>query len=132
MNFLVAMNFSAQSCKIKNGPYKEFHENGALKLIGQYKNYERIGDWKEYYDSGEIYRTYSYTDGKIDDMKKRFYKDGTLQSEVKKVNGKLYHRNYYDSGKLFYERIIKDGFYREYLENQDFSVCCIYYTFSHS
>lgn len=47
----------------KTGEYKEFYENGNLKLHGQYQNDKQIGLWKWYHENGEFNREFDYTDG---------------------------------------------------------------------
>jgi antitoxin component YwqK of YwqJK toxin-antitoxin module len=48
----------------KTGVYKEFYENGNLKLQGQYKTSRRIGLWKWYNENGEFNTEFDYKDGK--------------------------------------------------------------------
>jgi antitoxin component YwqK of YwqJK toxin-antitoxin module len=47
----------------KTGVYKEFYENGNLKLQGQYKTDRRIGLWKWYKENGEFNTEFDYKDG---------------------------------------------------------------------
>lgn len=47
----------------KTGEYKEFYENGHLKLQGQYKADRRIGLWKWYNENGEFNTYFDYKDG---------------------------------------------------------------------
>ena len=47
----------------KTGVYKEFYENGNLKLQGQYQTDKRIGLWKWYHENGEFNTESDYKDG---------------------------------------------------------------------
>jgi len=47
----------------KTGEYKEYYENGNLKLQGQYKKDKRIGIWKWYHANGEFNTEFDYKDG---------------------------------------------------------------------
>lgn len=44
----------------KTGEYKEYYENGNLKVYGQYKTNKRIGNWKWYYENGEFNTEFDY------------------------------------------------------------------------
>lgn len=51
----------------KTGVYKEFHENGILKVQGQYQTNKPIGLWKWYNENGKLHKKFDYkngTDGK--------------------------------------------------------------------
>jgi antitoxin component YwqK of YwqJK toxin-antitoxin module len=47
----------------KTDDYKEFYENGNLKLQGQYKTNKRVGLWKWYHENGEFNTEFDYKDG---------------------------------------------------------------------
>ena len=72
---------------------------------------------EEYYETGELHKTYSYTKGKRDAERKAFYKNGTLKSEAKKVGEDIFSYQYFESGKLYVERILYNGYYKEYFES---------------
>ena len=112
--FLLFFQFSYSQ---KNGPYEKNYDNGQLKITGQFKNKKRVGEWKEYYETGELHKTYSYTKGKRDAERKAFYKNGTLKSETKKVGENIFSYQYFESGKPFVERILYNGYYKEYFES---------------
>jgi len=100
----------------KDGEFEDFFKNGQLKVSGQYQNKKRVGEWKSYYETGELSSIYSYSKGKRNKAYKSFYKDGTLKYETKKIDGVFVNKGYYESGKLFFERLLKDGYYKEYYE----------------
>ena len=47
----------------KTGEYKEFYENGNLKLQGQFNTNKRVGLWKWYHENGEYNTEFDYKDG---------------------------------------------------------------------
>ena len=48
----------------KNGPYTEFHENGAIHLKGRYRQGKAEGPWREYDAGGVLRKEGSYREGK--------------------------------------------------------------------
>lgn len=64
------------------------------------KNRENEGEWKFYHQaSSQIMSVETYKNGKIDGVRKVFYKDGKIASETHYVNG------------------IKEGLHKQYAEN---------------
>ncbi|CAH8282277.1 antitoxin component YwqK of YwqJK toxin-antitoxin module [Mariniflexile fucanivorans] len=116
--FLFSMSVSGQKENISDGPFEQYHKNGQLKTVGQYKNKERVGKWTSYYDNGNISSTYSYSDGKRDEEITNYYKNGNARYEVKKINDVFVVKGFYENGKLFYERILNKGYYKEYFEDE--------------
>lgn len=53
----------------REGKYKEYYENGNIRLTGQYKNGERVGKWIEYHQNGKVSREKIY-DENTDEEKK--------------------------------------------------------------
>jgi antitoxin component YwqK of YwqJK toxin-antitoxin module len=49
----------------KTGVYKEYYENGNLKLQGQYKTNKQIGLWKRYHENGDFNTEFDYKDGAV-------------------------------------------------------------------
>ncbi len=47
----------------KSGEYKEYYENGKIKLEGYYKTGKRIGLWKWYHEDGAFNTDFDYKDG---------------------------------------------------------------------
>lgn len=47
----------------RTGDYKEYYENGNLKLSGQYQRDKRVGIWKWYYLEGKFNTEFDYKDG---------------------------------------------------------------------
>lgn len=44
-----------------------FYENGQVELIGNYKEGEKDGEWKEYNDAGKLLSTKKYLNGEVQD-----------------------------------------------------------------
>jgi len=111
-------SFTVQSQKkIENGPYEIFYDDGQIKTSGQYENKKKVGDWKDYFKSGEIERAYSYTKGKMDIEKKSYFKNGNINSETILINEEAFFKEYYWSGKLFFEKKLNGGYAKEYYKN---------------
>ncbi|MCK9340011.1 MAG: hypothetical protein M0P38_08505, partial [Bacteroidales bacterium] len=49
---------------LMNGKYTIFYPNSVIKRIGNYVNGEREGTWSDYYDTGELFLTTIYKNGK--------------------------------------------------------------------
>ena len=109
--------FSQLSFAQVDGLSEEYFDNGQLKKQGYYKDKKFSGEWKEYHSNGQLAKVYSYTDGKLNKEKISCFDNGIISSETKKINGAYIVKDYYESGSLFYERTLNNGFYKEYLEN---------------
>ena len=58
----VLVLFIVQFCIAQDdGPYKTYHDNGQIETIGQHKNGERVGEWKDFYPNGNLREEYSFT-----------------------------------------------------------------------
>jgi len=115
--FSLVMCFTHLLVAQKDGKFEDFFEDGQLKTSGQYKNKKRIGEWKSYYKTGELLSVYSYSKGKKNKVYKVFYKDGSLKRETKKIDGVFVNKGFYESGNLFFERLLKNGYYKEYYDS---------------
>lgn len=124
--FIISFSTSAQE-KFEGGPFEVYFENGNLKTKGQYKNNNRVGGWKGYYKTGELRTEFSYNSkGKRTRLYKQYFKDGTTMYEVKKVDKKFIETKYYESGGVFFERILENGYYKEYYEDGTLKVTSNY------
>lgn len=112
--FIICFQFSFAQV---DGNFEEFFEDGQLKTQGQYKNKKKDGEWRSYHPNGQLAQVYTYTDGKRNREYTAFFVDGKVSRETKKVDNEYITKGYYEGGPLFYERIIPDGFYKEYLES---------------
>lgn len=93
----------------KSGYYKEFTEEGSLKIEANYRDFNLYGKWKEYYKSGDVKWSVSYEDGYRNGIYEEFYDNGQLKvkgvilkekkkGEEQRYNkkGKLVWKGYYD------------------------------------
>lgn len=55
-------NFQKTYCygNFKDGIFKEYYDNSSPKIIGQYKNGYRCGEWKIYLDNGNLHSTVTF------------------------------------------------------------------------
>lgn len=54
---------------IRNGLYQEWHENGALKTKGNWKNNKKKGQWTYWSANGDIEKTEVYKNGELTEEK---------------------------------------------------------------
>ena len=66
---------------IKNGDYKEYYENGALKIESLYSNNELSFIWKQYYITGEKEWEVGYLNGYKQGDYRRYFKNGQIEVE---------------------------------------------------
>lgn len=68
-----------------NGDYKEYHDNGKLKLEGKVVKGKNEGRWNYYYEDGSLEGFCDYEQG--EGLFKSFYQNGQLKLEGKLKNG---------------------------------------------
>ncbi len=87
---------------VKSGNYKEYYEDGTLKVESIYKNNELSGVWKQFFETGEIEWEVEYVNDFKQGFYKQYYKNGKIQVEgSNNKNLKEGGENRYDSdGKL--------------------------------
>lgn len=83
----------------KQGEWKKHHENGMVRYIGSFKNDKPVGEFKYYYDSGNIQSKMDHKNGASYFI--AFYKTGEVKAVGKYINQKR------DSTWSFYD---VDGF----------------------
>ena len=105
-----------------DGAFKEFYDNNQLKIEGHYKDNRPAGEWKEYHPNGQLSGVYSYTDGKLNKKKIYYFESGRISSETEKVGNDYVRKSYFESGNLFYEWRLKDGYYKEYFESGELAI----------
>lgn len=111
----------------ENGLYEQFYDNGQLKVFGQYQNKQKVGPWKEYFENGKLKREYSYTKGKKNKESKHYFESGGLKSETIEIaDSKTEHKEYFESGQLYYQRILPSGYYKEYYNTGELKTTCNY------
>jgi antitoxin component YwqK of YwqJK toxin-antitoxin module len=73
---------------MRDGPWKEFYENGQLRSEGVYRNGNRIGKWRFYHANSSLEQEGSYNNqGNTDGLWKWYYDDGLLLREENFLNG---------------------------------------------
>ena len=80
----------------KQGEWKKYHKNGMLRYVGNFKNDKPVGEFKYYYDSGNIQ---SKMDHKTNGVSYfiAFYKTGEIKAVGKYINQKRDSTwNFYD------------------------------------
>jgi antitoxin component YwqK of YwqJK toxin-antitoxin module len=72
----------------EQGPWKEYHPNGALKAQGEYLNGKKIGPWTFFHPNGQIEQKGKYdTKGQPQGDWKWYYEDGKLLREETYIDG---------------------------------------------
>ncbi len=75
---------------IKDGPWREYYPNSALKSEGVYDNGKRIGEWKFYHPNGQLEQIGSYNkDGEEDGPWTWYFATGDLLREESYFNGMI-------------------------------------------
>lgn len=76
-----------------------------------FSGYENEGEYKMWYNSGQLYEHYFYKDGRLDGEYKRWHKNRQLNKHCFFKYGKLdgEFKRWYDSGRLFKHCFFKDG-----------------------
>jgi antitoxin component YwqK of YwqJK toxin-antitoxin module len=120
--FFVFLFCSQLGIAQKNEPYQKNYDNGYVKISGQKQNGHKVGEWKEYFDNGQLAKVYSFTKGKRDNETKAYFKNGILKFETKRVDGVFISKGFYESGNLFFERILKNGYYKEFYEDGELKI----------
>ena len=85
--------------KINNqihGIYKEYYENGILKLESNYNNGKGDGKFISYHKNGSLFREKFYNKDGVAETIKEFYSNGNLRLEINIVNN--HHIFYTKSG----------------------------------
>lgn len=110
---------------IKIGIWKSyFKEKKTLKYLKQYDDKGLAkGEWKNYYDTGEIASVDFFIEGRANGKQTEYFKNGNISKIGEKINGKEtgLWKYYYDNGNIRCEREFKDGVddgkYIEYFKN---------------
>ena len=79
-----------------------------------YKTIQKNGEYKEWYENGQLYVECVYKDDKIEGEYKEWYENGQLYAECVYKNGIFdgEYKEWYENGKLRVWRIYKDGIYK--------------------
>ena len=105
---------------LKQGRWKEFYPNGALKKESNYWNDKLDGYVKSYTQPGNLIKATKYINGveqldapelKAPELKKEYYENGTVKSEGSFIDGKAEgeHREYTPDGQLKIAKLYSNG-----------------------
>lgn len=82
---------------ILNGKWEQNYAVGIPWILGYYKNGKRTGQWKEYYQGTDILcRTENWRDDKLNGMRIRFDREGTIIEEIMFKDGNAVTKTNYD------------------------------------
>ena len=107
----------------RNGLTKVYYENGAIQAESNYKNGKLNGLTKVYSENGKLTTEAHYKDDKVNGSYKEYYENGTIQVELNYKNGKRdgLAKGYSENGKLITETHYKDDYHhglaKAYYEN---------------
>ncbi len=127
-----------------SGHYVEYHANGTKAVEGDYgtstKDVRRgreEGEWREWYDNGQLERTANYEDGRLQGSFAEWHANGTMRFETvfesrgrkdEMLNGRT--RWWYENGQLlaegFYENGLINGPWREWYPNGNLHVEAVF------
>ena len=111
-----------------DGIYREYYENGQLKLECTYKDGQLDGISKEYYKNNQLSCEYNFKNGQLDGLCKEYYDSGKIKEEYYCKNGEFegIYKKYYTNGKEKSEYNYKNGrisgIAKEYRINGDIDV----------
>jgi antitoxin component YwqK of YwqJK toxin-antitoxin module len=115
-----------------NGEYKNWYDNGQLLKHCFYKNGKLDGEYKIWYDNEQLSRHCFYKNGKIDGEFKEWHSNGKLSTYYFYKNGELDGelKEWYDNGQLcilcFYKNGKYDGELKEWYPNGQLYIHCFY------
>ena len=112
---------------IKNGGYKEYYENGVLKIESIYSENELQLFWKQYYLTGEKQWEVGYLNGYRQGPYKLFYKNGKIMAEGNHdLDLKSGDEKIYDSiGNLVYTLKYKEGKLKKVTNTDNFETIVV-------
>lgn len=88
---------------LKQGEWKEYYETGELKASGKYENGLKIGEWKYWYENGKLEQKGIYVKGEKPDKEWTWYfKNGNTLRKETYINGieNGFLTEYSDSGTI--------------------------------
>ena len=75
---------------LDKGDFKGYFESGEVEIISQYEKNELSGKWKRYYKNGNLDWKVNYSKGYKTGIYQHFYEDGDLRIEGTNVENKKY------------------------------------------
>lgn len=117
----------------KSGAYKSYYANGRLWTTGYYLEGEiPDGEWKSFYNNGQLGYHYLYENGKQIGESLLYYKDGTLKEKAFYIDGKrhgpysYFHKNGLIMKEYNYVNGEMDGVQMRYHANGKKSIKYVY------
>ncbi|KPK86972.1 MAG: hypothetical protein AMS27_03840 [Bacteroides sp. SM23_62_1] len=72
----------------REGPWKEYYQDGKIRATGNYQNNERSGKWVFYYKNGKVEQTGDFIRGRTTGIWTWYYENGIMSREESYFNGK--------------------------------------------
>ena len=72
---------------LDEGEYKDWHSNGQLRVLSNYKEGKKNGEYKMWYEDGKLHLFCNYKEDKLEGEYKLWYMDGKLITDEVYVNG---------------------------------------------
>ena len=91
----------------KIGEWKFYYESGQLESSGKYSDGKKNGEWKEYYESGELESTGKYSNEEKVGTWKGYYTSGQLKYIADHSLNSISYIEYYENGKKSRESLMK-------------------------
>ena len=107
----------------REGTYRYFHENGAIRQSIPYRNDKVNGIYKLYFYDGSLLCEIPAKDDSTEGVSKTYYYGGALHEVITWKNDKQngIYKEYYENGNLKFEATVKndieDGITKTYYEN---------------
>ena len=84
------LHYFVDENNLKQGEYKIYYNNGQLYIHAFYPNDNIHGEFKSYYENGQLWVHAFYQNGKRHGEYKSYYRSGKLHINASFKNGKLY------------------------------------------
>ena len=96
-----------------NGEYKMWYDNGQLSDHRFYLDDSLHGEWKCWYDNGQISEQCFFMDGKLHGEYKEWYCNGQISENVFYTNSNIHgeYKKWYSNGELSEHIFYVDGYY---------------------
>jgi len=108
----------------KIGEWKYYYNSGEIRILGNYSDDKKSSEWKYYYKSGKVRMSGSYSDDKKNGEWKYYILSGKLITKGNFINDKKSGgwKYFDDSNNLnfsgYFNNDLKDGKWTYYLKNQ--------------
>ena len=96
----VSLNNSEEKIKLDNlynlnkkGEFKIYYENGQISTIGNYNDFKLNGSYVSFYENGAVASDGFYKNGLLDGEWKFYSKNGSLEKIEKYKNGMIVENN---------------------------------------